>query len=266
MPSRSHDSSGVGVVLTYTTKDGEEGYPGTLMARVTYTLTDRNEFVIDYHATTDKATPVNLTQHSYFNLAGDGSGDVRNHEMMLDADAFIPVDTTLIPTGVLQPVAGTPFDFRTPVAIGARIGDADAQLTIAGGYDHTFVLKRTGPGLVHAARVVEPHHRAHARRGHDGAGHPVLHGQLPRWHDHRQGRPRVPAPAGLLPGDAALPGFAEPAGVPVDDPAAGGGVHVADGVHIRGGEAVTAGTAAGTTVLGTKDWGTKTETNCKTRD
>lgn len=148
------DSTGVGVVLTYTSVDGEEGYPGTLSARVTYTLTDRNEFSIDYSATTDKATPVNLTQHSYFNLAG--AGDVLGHMVTLDADDFTPVDSTLIPTGVLQPVAGTPFDFRTPVAIGTHINEPDAQLTIAGGYDHNFAIKRSGAGLVHAARVVEP--------------------------------------------------------------------------------------------------------------
>ncbi len=150
------DTSGVSVVLTYTSKDGEEGFPGTLAVRVTYTLNNQNEFVVDYHATTDKATPVNLTQHSYFNLAGDGSGDVRNNVLTLDAETYIPVDTTLIPTGEIKPVASTPFDFRTPVAIRDQISKEDPQLTIANGIDHTFVINRTEPGLAHAARVVEP--------------------------------------------------------------------------------------------------------------
>jgi aldose 1-epimerase len=113
------NDSTVGVAFTYTSPAGEEGYPGTLNARVTYTLTDRNELVVDYLATTDAPTPVNLTQHSYFNLAGGGS--ILGHELMIDASAFTPVDSTLIPTGELRPVEGTPFDFRTPTAIGARI-------------------------------------------------------------------------------------------------------------------------------------------------
>ena len=150
------DSTGVGVVLSYTSRDGEEGYPGNLNVRVTYTLTDRNAFAIDYLATADKATPINLTQHSYFNLAGDGAGDVLGHVVAIDADRYTPVDTTLIPTGTLEDVAGTPFDFRRGSAIGDHIGDANEQLRRAGGYDHNFVLNRTGPGLQHAVRVVEP--------------------------------------------------------------------------------------------------------------
>ena len=150
------DAKGASLVLRYTSRDGEEGYPGTLRVRVTYTLTDRNQLAIEYVATTDRATPVNLTQHSYFNLGGDGSGDVLSHVMTIDADHFTPVDSTLIPTGVLQRVDGTPFDFRRGAAIGARIGMADTQLKNGGGYDHNFVIRRSGRGLAHAAHVVEP--------------------------------------------------------------------------------------------------------------
>jgi aldose 1-epimerase len=145
-----------GVIFTHVSPDGDEGYPGTLTVHVTYTLTPANELVVDYDASTDKATPVNLTQHSYFNLAGAGRSDILQHRLTLDADRFTPVDATLIPTGELAPVAGTPFDFRQPATIGARIDADDPQIKNGGGYDHNFVINRTGPGLVHFARLEDP--------------------------------------------------------------------------------------------------------------
>lgn len=145
-----------GVVLTYVSPDGDQGYPGTLKLRVTYTLNERNELAIDYHATTDKATPINISQHSYFNLTGGARRDVLDHVVQIAASRYTPVDTTLIPTGELAPVAGTPFDFRVPTAIGARINEPNEQLKIAGGYDHNFVLDRHGSGVTHVAHVVDP--------------------------------------------------------------------------------------------------------------
>jgi aldose 1-epimerase len=151
-----NNASGTGVVLTHTSPDGDEGYPGTVKAKVTYTLTDRDQVIVDYEATTDKATVLNLTQHSYFNLAGGKAADILGHELMLNAAQYTPVDATLIPTGEIAPVEGTPFDFRTSTAIGARINDKNEQLTRGKGYDHNWVLSRTGAGLSDAARVYEP--------------------------------------------------------------------------------------------------------------
>jgi aldose 1-epimerase len=142
--------------LTYVSKDGEEGYPGTLSVTVLYTLTDANELKIEYTATTDKDTVLNLTNHSYFNLAGAGEGDVLGHLATLHADRFLPVDKGLIPTGELRPVQGTPFDFRKATAIGSRIGQKDEQLQLGNGYDHCWVLSRKAQGMALAAEVHEP--------------------------------------------------------------------------------------------------------------
>lgn len=150
------DSDGVGLALAYTSADGEEGYPGMLDVRVTYTLTDRDELVIGYWATTSQPTPVNLTQHTYFNLTGDPGRDILGHEFQAAADWFTPVDATLIPTGEIAPVAGTPFDFTRPTAVGARIDLDNIQLRRAGGYDHNFALNGGGGVLAFAARVYEP--------------------------------------------------------------------------------------------------------------
>jgi aldose 1-epimerase len=140
--------------LTYLSKDGEEGFPGNLKVMATYTLTDDNGLRLDYTATTDKATLCNLTQHSYFNLAG--KGDVLNHLVFINADKFTPVDNTLIPNGELKPVAGTPFDFCKPMSIGARINADDEQIKFGSGYDHNWVVNKPLGKLGLVARVTEP--------------------------------------------------------------------------------------------------------------
>ncbi len=147
-----------GVTLSYLAKDGEEGYPGNLQVQVTYTLQADNSLVVDYHATTDKVTPVNLTQHNYYNLRGEGNGTILDHELTLNAKRFTPTDATAIPTGALAEVAETPFDFTTAKAIGRDIRQDNEQLKFGLGYDHNWVLDKGGEatGLTFAARVHEP--------------------------------------------------------------------------------------------------------------
>jgi aldose 1-epimerase len=144
-----------GIELTYVSKDGDQGYPGTLTATVRYTLSE-DALHIEYFATTDKATVVNLTNHSYFNLAGQGKDTILQHQLKINASHFTPVDSTLIPTGELKSVEGTPFDFRTSTAIGQRIDAADDQLVKGKGYDHNWVLDKTPGKLTGAAELYEP--------------------------------------------------------------------------------------------------------------
>jgi len=226
------NASGVGVVLTHTSPDGDEGYPGTVMAQATYTLSDRNELRVDYRAKTDKPTIINLTQHSYFNLAGSRATDVLGHELMINADRFTPVDDTLIPTGELAPVAATPFDFRTATPIGARIAQPDVQLQRGRGYDHNFVLMRKDDGLSRAARVFEPTTGRTLEISTTEPGLQFYFRQFPRRHDQRERRPRLRSSFGVLPRDAALSRLSQPPKLSINRAAAGTTLPVDDGPHV----------------------------------
>lgn len=139
--------------LSYFSSDGEEGYPGNLKINVNYSLTENNELKISYEALTDKDTVLNLTNHSYFNLNGEGSGEILDHKLTLNADYFIPTDSESIPTGKIQAVTGTPFDFTNSIAIGERIENKEEQLIFAGGYDHNFIINKSANGLKLAGKV-----------------------------------------------------------------------------------------------------------------
>ena len=150
------NDSGQGVVFSYVSEDGEEGYPGELLVKVTYTLTPDNELDIHYEAKTNKTTIINLTNHVYVNLKDGGKTNIQNHRLKLNADYYTPVDNTSIPTGEILPVEGTPLDFREERMIGERIEDNHQQIIYGGGYDHNFIVNHTTPGLTFAAQVREP--------------------------------------------------------------------------------------------------------------
>lgn len=155
-PTVIQNAGSVALSLTLTSPNGQDGFPGTVVANVTFTLGRQDALLIHYHATTDQPTVINMTNHSYFNLAGQASGNVFGQRLMINANSYTPTDSKQIPTGAIDPVAGTPFDFRTMKPIGQDINSSDPQMLIAHGYDHNFVLNRSGSGLSLAARAVDP--------------------------------------------------------------------------------------------------------------
>ena len=220
---------GAAVRLTHLSPDGDEGYPGNLSVRVTYTVTADDALKIDYTATTDKPTPINLTNHSYFNLAGPASGTILGHEMQIAADRYTPVDETSIPTGTLAPVAGTPMDFTTPTPIGARIDQMTGE---PGGYDHNYVL-RGGTGLkTPDARVRDPQSGRVLEVFTTEPGLQFYTGNYPGRDAHGQGGRRLPEAPGVLPRGPAFPRLGQPAELPLDHPAARHDVHPDDDLQV----------------------------------
>ncbi len=218
------------VRFTYRSPDGEEGYPGNLDVSVTYTVTKANELRIDYRATTDKATPVNLTNHSYFNLAGPASGSILDHELTLAADKYTPANESLVPTGKLAPVEGNPLDFTRPTPSGRWVKEIKAEPV---GYDHNFVVRDGGPAdSPSRLEGPRPQERARAECLHDRARHPVLHGQFPRRHPDGEGGRRLQEARRVLPRGPALPRLRPPAELPLDHPPAGSGVYSDDDLQV----------------------------------
>ena len=210
------------VELHYLSPDGEENYPGSLDIYVTYTLTPANELRLDYRATTDKPTVVNLTNHTYWNLAGEGSGSIAGHVVQLFADHYTPVDATLIPTGEIAPVAGTPLDFTRPKAIGGDLRSDHPQIALGRGFDHNWVLRRPSPddrSMIQAAEVSEPGLWVGAAGVDHRAGHPVLFGQLPGRHPLRPQLPGLPPGRRAGPRNPALPRLTQPPQLPLHRPA-----------------------------------------------
>jgi aldose 1-epimerase len=216
-------SQGNGVRFTYVSAAGEEGYPGEVTAHAIYRLDDSDNLEIEYGATTTAPTPVNLANHAYFNLTGDPSVPVLDHVLTINADRFTPVDATLIPTGELRPVAGTPFDFRTPHAVGARIGDADEQLRRGHGYDHNWVLNKPTAGSTLAAVVTDPKSGRSLEVRTTQPGVQFYTGNFMNGKPAAGGGSVFAYRTGLCL-ETTLPRFAEPGVVPVNHPASRPGV------------------------------------------